>query len=47
VEGWIARAAAAPDALATVISKKLEKHYPPGASLLVYLKRLLLNHPPQ
>jgi len=37
VEDWYARAEAAPAALAATVAKKLEKRYPPGASLLIYL----------
>lgn len=37
VEDWTARASVTPEALAAAISRNLEKRYPPGASLLVYL----------
>lgn len=37
VEDWIDRARKAPKALSKAIAKKVGKHYPSGASLLVYL----------
>jgi hypothetical protein len=37
IEDWVVRGDAAPDALATVVAKKIAKHYPAGASLLIHL----------